>query len=153
MLLNWPTFVLQRRVNVPLERIERVLCAPQLFRDGCQLDIGTDGLRLHLESAFDVMFPPFGIEHVSWYAPATVRTRRGRRLVQLDIEINAWDMSSTEVLVRPHARHPYRWSGRRLRAYFRVAHMTADALTHFLREGATAPDTTPVPTKLARSVV
>ena len=153
MLLNWPTFVLQRRVNVSLERIERVLCAPHLIRGGLELDVGADGMRVRLESPFGVMFPPFGIERASWCAPATVRTPRGRKIVELEIEINAWDAGSTEVLVRPHARHPYRWSGRRLRAYFRVAHLTADALTHFLRELATAPAATQVPTTLARSVV
>jgi hypothetical protein len=153
MMLNWPTFVLQRRINLPLEAIERVLCAPHLVRGGAEIDLGTDGMRMRLESPFGVMFPPFGFDRASWCAPATVRTPRGHRIVQLEIEINAWDAGSTEVVVRPRARHPYRWSGRRLRTYFRVAHLTADALTHFLYQHASPTVTAPTSAGLARSVV
>ena len=55
-----------------------------------------------------------------------------RSLVRFELEINAWDDRSTELLVRPRARRPYRWSGSRLRQYFDVAHATADALTLLL---------------------
>jgi hypothetical protein len=58
-----------------------------------------------------------------------VSTRRGRTVERFDIEINAWDAQSTELLVRPRARRPHRWGGRRMRRYFDVAHATADALT------------------------
>jgi len=93
MLLNWPTFVLQRRINVPLASVE------------------------------------------------------------LEIEINAWDPSSTEVVVRPRARHPYRWGGRRLRRYFEVAHLTADALAQFFGLSAGPPAPVRRLTPLARSAM
>ena len=153
MMLNWPTFVLQRRINLPLDRIERVLCAPHLVRGGTELDLDADGMHARIESPFGVMFPPFGVERASWCAPATVRTARGRAIMALEIEINPWDARSTEVVVRPHARHPYRWSGRRLRAYFRVAHLTADALTCLLREHASSPAFARGSAALVRSVV
>jgi hypothetical protein len=153
MMLNWPTFVLQRRINLPLDEIERVLCAPRLIRGGSELTLGADGTRIRLESPFGVMFPPFGFERASWCGPATVRSSRGRRIVQLEIEINAWDAHSTEVVVRPRARRPYRWSGRRLRTYFRVAHLSADALTHYFREQAARQAATHASAKPARSVV
>jgi hypothetical protein len=122
-----PMFVLQRRINQPLEAVERVLCDPEATRSTSTLLLG-DGLDLALERPFGVTFPPFGVDNASWSAPARVSTRRGRTVERFDIEINAWDARSTELLVRPHARHPQRWSGRRMRRYFDVAHATADAL-------------------------
>jgi hypothetical protein len=139
MILNWPTFVLQRRVNVPLASVERVLCDPYLIRGGADFDLPADGLYVQLDRPFGVTFPPFGLDGASWTALATVRSHRGRAVVQLEIEINPWDANSTEVVVRPRARRPHRWGGRRLRQYFRVAHLTADALTQFLSGAAQAP--------------
>jgi hypothetical protein len=144
MILNWPTFVLQRRINVPLSSVERVLCSPGLLGAGTDLGLGPDALHVRLDGPFGMTFPPFGLDGASWRAAATVRSGRGRRLVELEIEINAWDRSSTEVVVRPRARHPYRWGGRRLRQYFRLSHLTADTLTHFLSVHAPSP-TAPYP--------
>jgi hypothetical protein len=138
MLLNWPTFVLQRRINVPLEVVERLLCSPQLIRRGTEFGLQPDGMYLRLDRPFGVTFPPFGVDGASWSAPATVRSGRGRRIVALEIEINAWDPNATEVVVRPQARHPYRWGGRRLRQYFRVAHLTADTFTQLVNTHSSA---------------
>ena len=135
MQFNQPMFVLQRRINQPLEAVERVLCDPAAFRSTWTLPLG-DGFDLALERSFGVTFPPFGVDHASWSAPALVSTRRGRTVERFDIEINAWDARSTELLVRPRAKHPNRWSGRRMRRYFDVAHAAADALT--CRVGARA---------------
>jgi hypothetical protein len=126
--LSRPMFVLQRRINQPLEAVERVLCDRMTTRTTSTIPLG-DGLDLALERSFGVTFPPFGVEHASWCVPARVSTRRGRTVERFDIEINAWGARSTELLVRPRARHPHRWSGRRMRRYFDVAHATADALT------------------------
>ncbi len=135
MHFNQPMFVLQRRINQPLEAVERVLCDRAVF--GAQSTIVLPGgPEVTLERAFGVTFPPFGVDHASWCAPAHASTRRGRAVERFDVEINAWDAWSTELLVRPRARHPYRWSGRRMRRYFAVAHATADALT--VRIGARA---------------
>ena len=132
MMLDWPTFVLQRRINRPLAAVEEVLCDPQLLRAGAVLDLGTDGIYVQLDGPFGVMFPPFGLDGASWWAPASVHTRRGRTMFRFDLEINAWDTDSTELLVRPQARRPYRWTGHRLREYFRVAHAAADRLSSLL---------------------
>jgi hypothetical protein len=139
MMLDWPTFVLQRRINHPLSAVEHVLCDPHLLRAGAELDLGADGTYLELDGPFGVMFPPFGVDGASWWAPASVHTRRGRTLGRFDLEINAWDPDSTELLVRPQARHPYRWGGRRLRDYFVVAHTTADRLSQLLNSGSATP--------------
>lgn len=153
MILNWPTFVLQRRINVPLAVVERVLCDPHLLRGGTLLDLHAEGLLVRLDRPFGVTFPPFGLDGASWTAPATVRTARGRTVVELEIEINVWDPASTEVAVRPRARRPHRWGGRRLRQYFRVAHLTADNLTHFLGAHSTAAPAAPRLTGTTRGVM
>ena len=132
MILDWPTFVLQRRINQPLAAVEQVLCDPHLLSAGRVLDLGIDGSYVRLDRPFGVTFPPFGLDGASWCAPASVHTRRGRSVVRFELEINAWDDGSTELLVRPRARRPYRWSGSRLRQYFSVAHATADAFTLLL---------------------
>ena len=134
MMLDWPTFVLQRRVNRPLGSVEVVLCDPHLLRAGTELELDgdADGRYARLDGPFGVTFPPFGLDGASWWAPASVRTRRGRTVVRFEIEINAWDDASTELLIRPRARHPYRWGGHRLREYFRVTHAAADRLTRLL---------------------
>ena len=148
MTLDWPTFVLQRRINRPLGAVEPVLCDPQTLRSGTVIALPDDGAYVRLDGPFGVTFPPFGLDGASWWAPASVCTRRGRRLVRFELEINAWDPISTELLVRPRARHPYRWGGRRLRQYFRVAHATADACTLLLSKVAVSP-TTPQPSPVA----
>jgi hypothetical protein len=152
-MLNWPTFVLQRRINVPLDAVERVLCSPHLIRGGTEFDLDADDMSVRLESPFGVMFPPFGYDGASWCAPAIVRTRHAWNRIHLEIEINAWDASSTEIVVRPRARRPYQWTGRRMREYFRVAHLTADLLTQFLSANAAALANAQSSDRLARSVV
>jgi hypothetical protein len=145
MQFNQPMFVLQRRVNEPLDAVERALCDPALLRAGSTYALG-NGMWLRLERPFGVAFPPFGVDFASWSAPAVVHGSRGRRPVKFDLEINAWDNWSTELLVRPRTRSPYRWSGRRMRRYFDVGHTTADGLVQLLRTHAATHST---PTRLA----
>ena len=139
MMLNWPTFVLQRRINRPLDRVERVLCDPMLLRAGVELDLGLDGSSVALDKSFGVTFPPFGVDGASWWAPASVRNRHGRVVLRFEVEINAWDANSTELLVRPRAGHPNRWSGRRMNRYFVLGHATADAFRQMLCDHAGTP--------------
>ena len=135
-MLNWPTFVLQRRINQPLGAVERVLCDPTLLRGGNALSLGIDESYVSLDKSFGVTFPPFGVDGASWWAPASVHSRRGRTRVRFELEINEWDANSTELLLRPQVRRPNRWSGRRMRRYFRFAHATADTFTQLLRAQA-----------------
>jgi hypothetical protein len=138
MMLNRPTFVLQRRINQPLAAVERVLCDPSLLRAGVSLDLGIDHARVRLDRSFGVTFPPFGVDGASWTAPASVRTGRGHLIVRIELEINEWDANSAELVLRPCAPRPYRWSGRRIRRYFQFGHAAADTLTQLLGARAMA---------------
>jgi hypothetical protein len=126
MLLNWPAFVLQRRVNIPVAAAERALCDPHLFRPGAVFNLAGESLTLRIDGDFKLAFPPFGIETTSWCAPASICGRRGRRVQALELEVNAWDHDSTELLVRPRGGRVHQWSGRRMARYFRMAHAAAD---------------------------
>jgi hypothetical protein len=130
-MLTWSTFVLQRRVNQPFGAVGRVVCDPWLLREGTRLNLDDDTV-LHLDEPFGVTFPAFGWEGASWFASASICTRRGRRLERVEIELNAWDDHATELVVRPRARSPYNWHARHLRRYFRLAHEAADALIQVL---------------------
>jgi len=130
-MLNWSTFVLQRRVNQPFGAVGRVVADPWLLPGGTQIAL-TDDAVLRLEEPFGVAFPVFGVDGASWAAHASIRTPRGRVLERIELELNIWDEHATELLVRPCARSPHRWRARRLRRYFRLAHLAADALTAVL---------------------
>jgi len=131
-VLNWSTFVLQRRVNQPFGAVGRVVCDPWLLHEGTRINLDGDDAVLRLEQPFGVTFPVFGLEGASWRAPASICNRQGRRLEHVEIELNVWDEHATELVVRPCARSPYNWRARHLRRYFRLAHEAADALTRVL---------------------
>ena len=131
-MFNRSTFVLQRRVNQPFGAVGRVVCDPWLLAGGSQIALADDA-TLRLDEPFGVGFPVFGVEGASWAAPASIRSPRGRVLERVELELNMWDEHATELLLRPRAASPQRWSARRLRRYFRLAHLAADALTAVLR--------------------
>jgi hypothetical protein len=128
--------VLQRRINRPSEHVLRAIANPTLFGTGIFL---TDDAR----GAF-VLDEPF--RRVDTYAEPTWRAvgrlldGRRRSLAAVEIEISAWSSIDTQLLIRPRARRPDRWSGRRARAYFACAHRSADA---FVRLLAAAPEPAP----------
>jgi hypothetical protein len=63
-------------------------------------------------------------------APARARGRldAGHRVVPVEIELAPWTDGMCELLIRPDARAPHRWSGRRRRLWYASAHSAADAL-------------------------
>lgn len=144
-MLNWSTFVLQRRVNQPFGAVGRVVCDPWLLPGGTQIALADDAV-LQLDEPFGVAFPVFGVEGASWATRASFRSPRGHVLERVEIELNIWDEHATELLLRPCAHSPHHWHARRLRRYFRLAHLAADALTAVLRTSTPrveAPDRLP----------
>jgi hypothetical protein len=145
-MLNWSTFVLQRRVNQPFGAVGRVVCDPWLLAGGTQIALTGDAV-LRLDVPFGVAFPVFGVDGASWSTRASIRSRRGHVLERIELDLNVWDEHATELLLRPCAHSPHHWRGRRMRRYFRLAHLAADALTGVLSTSTPrveAPDRPPV---------
>jgi hypothetical protein len=124
MSLDWPTFVLQRRINQPLADVQRTLCDPASVGTGAELDLGARG-RLIVDQRFArAAFP----SEASFVAQGTLHTNRGQRVARVEVEVGAWSPDATVLMLRPVARNPQRWSGRRATRYFELAHEGADAI-------------------------
>jgi hypothetical protein len=136
MILEWPTFVLQRRINVAPVHVLRVALDRRLWGRGAVLAHDHDG-ALQLDAPLRLV--DAGRLSV-WRAPGRLLTIRGRTVGLVEIEIGLWSPHDTELLVRPRARHPERWSRRRQRRYFVCAHRRADQLTCMLSGIPTEPD-------------
>lgn len=124
MSLDWPTFVLQRRINQPLADVQRTLCDPASVGTGGELELGSHG-RLIVDQRFSRA--PFPSEE-SFVAKGTLHTSRGQRVARVEVEVGAWSNDATVLMLRPVARNPQRWSGRRATRYFELAHEGADAI-------------------------
>lgn len=124
MSLDRPTFVLQRRINQPLGAVQRALCDPESVEPGAELALGSQG-RLVVDQRFARAPFPAG---ESMVAHATLQTPRGQLVARVEVEVGAWSNDATVLVLRPLARHPERWGGRRANRYFALAHESADAL-------------------------
>ena len=124
MSLDWPTFVLQRRINQPLADVQRTLCDPASVGAGSELELGSHG-RLIVDRRFSRA--PFPSEE-SFVAQGTLHTSRGQRVARVEVEVGAWSSDATVLMLRPVSRHPQRWSGRRATRYFELAHEGVDAI-------------------------
>lgn len=113
------TFVLSRRIARPPAPVAAAL--PMLTR--AEID------GLHAVAPF---------EHRAWGAArpaertATALLQVGRAVEAIELEVGPWSTTATELRLRPVARHPERWSGRRARRYFARAHDTADAVVAWM---------------------
>jgi hypothetical protein len=121
MQLLRESFLLQRRINVPLFTIEQALGLG--FRSRGDANLTATGLSLN--DGFD--FVPSWPRHC-WRGRGRLTNDRGRKIALVDVEFGMWSDDAAELVVRPVARYPYRWSGRRQRAYFRAAHDACDQL-------------------------
>jgi hypothetical protein len=124
MSLDWPTFVLQRRINQPLSDVQRTLFHPASVGTGGELELGSHG-HLIVDQRFSRA--PFPAEE-SFVAQGTLHTTRGQRVARVEVEVGAWSNDATVLTLRPVARNPQRWSGRRATRYFELAHEGADAI-------------------------
>jgi hypothetical protein len=134
---HWQTFVLQRRINRPPLNVIRTIANPAVFGAGSVLSCDQEG-AIRLDAPFrriDLYPDPV------WRAPARLLTGHARRIAAVEIEISRWSATDTQLLLRPNARNPYRWSGRRIRRYFTHAHRRVDDFTHLLLSATPAdPD-------------
>jgi hypothetical protein len=119
------TFVLSRRVGRAPVPAERTLI--DLPRDDYA------GLRLVGPFERRTIVGPWGTGPPERQAPAELRT--GRRTVErVEVEMGPWARNAVELRVRPLARRPERWTGRRQLRYFDRAHEAIDALARTLEE-------------------
>jgi hypothetical protein len=134
MMLDRQMFVLQRRIDRPPINVSRTIANPAVFGAGSVVS-GDGGGSLLLDEPFrrvDTYRDPV------WRSHARLLGTRGRRIAAVEIEISPWSTIDTQLLLRPRAKSPYRWSGRRMRRYFTHAHRRVDDLTQLL--AATTPD-------------
>ena len=136
-------FVLQRRVNTPLADLQRGLADRSPLTATRRLDLGDRGCAV-LRDPFRPVTPLGAHQPLpTWCGNATLLTSRGGRVADVDVEVSMWSPDATCLTVRPVARHPERWSRRRVHRYFELAHGTIDAVGRALveRAGATANET------------
>jgi len=130
------TFTLEGRLNVPFSEAELVVLTPRRFRPGQAWKLD----RRHtvaVDGPFGAAFPPFGLNGVSWIAPATIRRGR-RRIAAIELEANRSSAHASELSVRPASRRPQRRSGRRMRRYLASAHATADLVGRYIRDASSS---------------
>ena len=129
MSLDWTTFVLQRRINQPLSNVQRTLFEPESVGTGGELELGSHG-RLIVDRRFSRAPVP---SEESYVAQGTLQTSRGQHVARVEVEVGAWSNDATVLTLRPVARNPQRWSGRRATRYFELAHEGADAIARLAR--------------------
>src|SRR5437870_1940959 len=118
MAFDWQTFVLQRRISRPPINVILAITNSAVFGTGSVLSCDRDGV-LRLDEPFrrvDTYTEPV------WRANARLLGAHGRLVAAVEIEISPWSAIDTQMLLRPQARNPNRWSGRRMRRYFAHAH-------------------------------
>ncbi len=74
---------------------------------------------------------------------ATVRTTTRIENFEAEIELTPWTETATELVLRPVARAPHRWNGRRRRRWYACAHASADAFRDSLMAGREHPEWAP----------
>jgi hypothetical protein len=117
--------VLQRRLHAPFQRLRLLLTHPS----------AASILRAAPALKFDEPFalagtPSFPIVR----SRATLIGPGPKQFDRVAIEIGPWSRTAgSDLQLRPHARHPERWSHRRTSRYFAHAHQAADELTELLQ--------------------
>lgn len=124
------TFVLSRRVGRTPHLVERAL--PELAR-------GRHG-ELTFVGPFQrwALVGPWGSGPTERRAHAELRTGRHSH-ERVEVELGPWDRQAVELRIRPVARRPERWSGRRQARYFDGAHASVDALARAIGHAVPVP--------------
>ena len=132
---NFSTFVLQRRINRPFSVLSRTIANPAIFGANCAVSSS-----LRLDSSFRcVEAYPTPV----FRADASLLSERGKPMARVEVELSPWSATTdTELVVRPAAAHPERWTATRARRYFAHAHESADSLTALLLTTTVSPAVT-----------
>ncbi|MGO9873892.1 MAG: hypothetical protein ACLPVY_08835 [Acidimicrobiia bacterium] len=128
IVLDSPTFIVQRRINAPSDRVLRTISNPEVFGAGCVLAADREG-SFRLDEAFRrIDLAP----RTTWCANARLLSPAGHTIAVTEVELGPWSVDETELVICPCARNPQRWSGRRMRRYFHHAHRRADDIARLL---------------------
>ena len=123
---DWLTFELQRRINQPFDYASKALADSTVLDAGLTLGLGEHGL-FGLDTPFrPAPFPYEGALH----AHAGLTSGHGRRVALVLIEVTAWSDDATALALRPLSTRPDRWGAHRMRQYFELGHLAADAIAH-----------------------
>lgn len=147
MFLERPAFVLERRINHPPPLVNAAVSTGEPFAAGAQIPLGPAGL-LEIDTP---LRRTLGSYDLSWRADARLVTPRRRLVARVEIEVGPWSHDATRLQLRPAARHPERWSARRLHRYFTLAHGAADHTARELGSVARTAKLLPVPHLAAAS--
>jgi len=145
MYLDPPMFVMERRINQPLPLVNRAVSTGGPFTRAAADSLGSAG-TLYVDRPFRRTLGSFDL---AWRCDARLLTARGRLVARVEVTVDGWSTDATRLQLRPVARHPERWSPRRLRRYFALAALAADAAARQLEELAQEPQLRPVPELLA----
>jgi hypothetical protein len=138
MLIDAPSFVIQRRIPSPLSAVHRGLADRKPLGPTELLTLDADGF-LHMGEAFRPTTPNISRQSSpTWRASACLLTKRARVVALVEIEVSMWSHDTTELQLRPVTRRPQRWSSRRMRRYFALAHLGADEIARLLAQRARA---------------
>lgn len=137
MLLTWPTFVVERRVNQPPHAVQDALRRSDALAVDTRIGLGHDG-ALCVETPWR---PSLCWHSLSWRANGRLVDQRGHLVARVEIEVGAWSDDATRLQVRPRARRLESWTGRHIQRYFALAHDAADQTARALNELAAAPET------------
>jgi hypothetical protein len=136
MLIDAPSFVIQRRIPLPLSAVHRGLADREALAPTELLTLDGDGF-LRVAEPFRPMAPSIERQATpTWRGPAGLLTKRTRVVALVEVEVAMWSNDSTELSLRPVARHPERWSSRRIGRYFALAHLGTDEIARLLAERA-----------------
>jgi hypothetical protein len=139
MVLDALSFVIQRRIPQPLSAVHGGLADRGPLAPTRLLTLDPDGF-LHIVEPFRPVTPfSWRQPTPSWCAQARLMTNRGRVVAVVDIEVSMWSHDSSDLQLRPAARHPERWSSLRIRRYFALAHRAADETARRLAQRALTP--------------
>jgi hypothetical protein len=108
--------VVTRRVNVPTTLLRRaVYLVP--------FEVADLGFTEPFTSIGDDKVP-------AWHATGRLYRPGGgwSRYTRVDVELTAWSADASELRIRAVSPRVHKWSARRQRNYFRLAHRTADVL-------------------------
>ena len=137
MLLNWPTFVIERRVNQPPDAVESGLRTSDALAVETRIGLGPDVGALYLETPWR---PGLCWHSLSWRANGRLVNSRGHLVARVEIEVGEWSDDATRLQVRPRACHLEHWTGRRIQRHFALAHDAADHTARLLNAIAVAPE-------------